>query len=178
MSYAMYVGRVGALAVALGIGAAIAGMPGVAWAGPEDDPDPSGSPGTSQSPSGDGSDSVGHAPDKGLAGETDPGDPGDSGDRGDPDDPGDPGDPGKGGAGASTGGMKVDSSGGAITSTKPGSAGAKSNANNDRDSDPPKQRRSIRPKDLAPALSPMTTTTRATKIFPYQASKIDRSRWP
>ena len=62
MSGAMYVGRVGALAVALGIGAVIAGVPGVAWAGPEDDPDPSGSPGTSQSPSGDGSDLLGMRP--------------------------------------------------------------------------------------------------------------------
>ena len=71
--------------------------------------------------------------------------------------------------------MKVDSSGGAIISTKPGSAGAKSNANNDRDSDPPKQRRSIRPKDLAPALSPMTTTTRATKKVSVPGVK-DRSQ--
>lgn len=32
-----YIGRVGALAVALGVGAAIATTPGVAWAGPETD---------------------------------------------------------------------------------------------------------------------------------------------
>lgn len=33
--YAKYIGRVGALAVALGVGAAVATTPGVAWAGPE-----------------------------------------------------------------------------------------------------------------------------------------------
>jgi YVTN family beta-propeller protein len=35
MGYATYIGRVGALAVALGIGAAVANTPGVAWAEPE-----------------------------------------------------------------------------------------------------------------------------------------------
>ncbi|MGB3356311.1 MAG: Ig-like domain-containing protein [Mycobacterium sp.] len=35
MGYANYVGRVGALAVALGIGTAVASMPGVAWADPD-----------------------------------------------------------------------------------------------------------------------------------------------
>ena len=39
MGYAKHVGRVGALAVALGIGAAVATTPGVAWAeGPDEDP--------------------------------------------------------------------------------------------------------------------------------------------
>ena len=47
MSSARYVGRVGALAVALGIGAVIAGVPGVAWAGPEGEPEPSDPPGVS-----------------------------------------------------------------------------------------------------------------------------------
>ena len=61
-------------------------------------------------------------------GETDGGDSGDSGDPGDPGDAGD-----IGGADDSAGGMKVGNSGGAITSTKPGSAGAKSNEK-DRDS--------------------------------------------
>ena len=66
MSAALYIGRVGALAVALGIGVAIAGVPGLAWAGPEPGSDPADSPGTSQGPS------------------TDPGDsPSDSGDTGD-----------------------------------------------------------------------------------------------
>ena len=42
MSYAQCVGRIGALAVALGIGVAVAGTPGVAWAeGSEDSPSPS-----------------------------------------------------------------------------------------------------------------------------------------
>ena len=40
MSAALYIGRVGALAVALGIGVAIAGVPGLAWAGPEPGSDP------------------------------------------------------------------------------------------------------------------------------------------
>ena len=47
MSAAMYIGRVGALAVALGIGAVLSGLPGVAWAGPEGEPDPSNPPGVS-----------------------------------------------------------------------------------------------------------------------------------
>ena len=38
MRYAAYVGRVGALAVALGIGSAIASTPGVAWAEPDPSP--------------------------------------------------------------------------------------------------------------------------------------------
>ena len=35
MGHARYIGRVGALAVALGIGAAVANTPGVAWAEPD-----------------------------------------------------------------------------------------------------------------------------------------------
>ena len=38
MGYANYVGRVGALAVALGIGAAVASTAGMAWAQDGDDP--------------------------------------------------------------------------------------------------------------------------------------------
>jgi hypothetical protein len=37
MGYAKHVGRVGALAVALGVGVAVASTPGVAWAGPDTD---------------------------------------------------------------------------------------------------------------------------------------------
>ena len=83
MSSARYVGRVGALAVALGIGAVIAGVPGVAWAGPEgDSPDetktsqsPSeGSGDTGDSKSGDTAGDLGGAPDDG-------GDDGGSGDN-------------------------------------------------------------------------------------------------
>ena len=48
MSSARYVGRVGALAVALGIGAVIAGVPGVAWADTQGEPDPSDAPGVSE----------------------------------------------------------------------------------------------------------------------------------
>ena len=36
MGYAIYIGRVGALAVALGVGVAVASTPGVAWAEPTD----------------------------------------------------------------------------------------------------------------------------------------------
>ena len=36
MGYARYIGRVGGLAVALGVGVAVATTPGVAWAGPSD----------------------------------------------------------------------------------------------------------------------------------------------
>ena len=35
MGHARHIGRVGALAVALGIGAAVANTPGVAWAEPD-----------------------------------------------------------------------------------------------------------------------------------------------
>ena len=47
MGYASYVGRVGGLAVALGVGVAVATTPGVAWAGPSD----TGSTGSSSSDS-------------------------------------------------------------------------------------------------------------------------------
>ncbi len=54
MGYAKHVGRVGALAVALGIGAAVATTPGVAWAeGPDDAPpaaDGGTTPGTDPKP--------------------------------------------------------------------------------------------------------------------------------
>ncbi|MGD9513145.1 MAG: phosphodiesterase, partial [Mycolicibacterium sp.] len=36
MGYAQFVGRVGALAVALGVGAATVALPGAAWAEPSD----------------------------------------------------------------------------------------------------------------------------------------------
>lgn len=144
MSAALYVGRVGALAVALGIGVAIAGVSGLAWAGPEPGSDPADSPGTSQGPSTDPGDS--------------PGDTGDTGDTGDKDldgggDSADAGDPGKvDDSDGSADGMKVDSSGGALTSTH-GNAGAKSNK--DRVADPPKRQSTITPRNLSgPASAP------------------------
>ena len=52
MGYVSYIGRVGALAVALGVGSAVATMPGVALAGPSDSgSSSSGSPGSSASSS-------------------------------------------------------------------------------------------------------------------------------
>ena len=69
-------GGVGALAVALGIGAVIAGVPGVAWAGPEGEPDPSDAPGVSEPKNPDGS--AGDVSDTDVGG----GDLGDSGDVG------------------------------------------------------------------------------------------------
>ncbi len=49
MGYARYVGRVGGLAVALGVGIAVATTPGVAWAGPSDTGSTSSSPADSTS---------------------------------------------------------------------------------------------------------------------------------
>ena len=76
MSSARYVGRVGALAVALGIGAVIAGVPGVAWADTEGEPDPSDAPGVSAPETPDGS--AGDVSDTDVGG----GDLGDTGDAG------------------------------------------------------------------------------------------------
>ena len=58
MGYATYTGRIGALAVALGIGAAVANTPGVAWADPD-----SAESSSSDSSSSD-SDSADESPDK------------------------------------------------------------------------------------------------------------------
>jgi YVTN family beta-propeller protein len=165
MSYAMYVGRVGALAVALGIGAAIAGMPGVAWAGPDgDSPDETK---TSQSPS-DGSGATtdnesGHDGQDLNGGTDDVEGSGDNDDRGGVDD-----------VGGSAGEMKVDSSGGPITSTKPGSAGARSNKK-DRDFDPPKRQSITKPKGL---LSVPAVTLSATRSLPTTAAAPNRKVQP
>lgn len=144
MSSALYVGRVGALAIALGIGAVIAGLPGVAWAGPEGEPDPSDPPGVSapENPDGAGDDVSGQD-----VGGSDPGDPDDGDDQG-----------------GSAGGMKVESSGGALTSTKPGSVGTKSKQK-DRDPDPSKKRSTAKSNvfSLAPQLRNATPPT-AKKI--------------
>ena len=120
MKYAIYVGRIGTLAVALGIGIAVAHTPGVAWAAPETGDDPSGI--SAQSPE-QNDEGEGNPPDSGPLDGSD-----DSGDSDDSDDSDD-----------STGGMQVASSGGAITSTTTGSAGAKA-ADEDRDAGPPKRR--------------------------------------
>jgi len=157
MSAALYIGRVGALAVALGIGVAIAGVPGLAWAGPEPGSDPADSPGTSQGPSTDPGDSPSDSGDTGDTGDTDLEGGGDSGDPGDPGDADD--------SDGSAGGMKVDSSGGALTSTH-GKAGAKSN-NKDRVADPPKRRSLITPRNLS-------VTTSAPKTAAHSADQPGR----
>ncbi len=96
MSSARYVGRVGALAVALGIGAVIAGVPGVAWADTEGESD---APGVSAPVNPDSS--AGDPSDRDIGG-------GDLGDSGDGDGVGDAGDPGDvDGADDSAGGMQV-----------------------------------------------------------------------
>ena len=162
MSAALYIGRVGALAVALGIGVAIAGVPGLAWAGPEPGSDPADSPGTSQGPStdpGDSSGAAGGTGDSDLGGDGDSGDPGN---RGDADDPG-----------SIAGGMKVDSSGGALTSMRgTGKAGAKSN-NKDRLADQPKRRSAIKPKNLSVrASAPKTTAQSVTGDQPGRKAQV------
>ncbi len=110
VGYARYIGRVGGLAVALGVGVAVATNPGAALADEQAPaaPDATSSQAVDQPPG----DTAGSAASEGSTGSeaaTGPeGSPGDSG--------GDPAD--------IDGEMKVDSSGGAITSTTPGSAGA------------------------------------------------------
>ena len=111
MKYASCIGRVGALAVALGIGTVISGTPGVAWGAPEDaglgaassdsSSQSSGSPApgdSATSPAAVSADDPSAGPPSGSAG-----DPGESASADD---------------GPSTGGMKIESSGGAHTSTK------------------------------------------------------------
>ncbi len=156
MGYARYIGRIGGLAVTLGIGIAVAGMPGAAWAGPEAGSDPSNAPGVSAEPTNtDPAESAGDTPGDDLDGGAGPGEPGDAGDPQGDDDPDE-----------SAGGMKVGSSGGAITSTTRGSAGAKSN-HKDRDPEPPKRRSSI--KVTAP--SAPKTVTRSVATAPAQPSR-------
>lgn len=68
MKHAKYVGRVGALAVALGIGAAVATTPGVAWADGETDKSPvSDGPPAAGNPEPDGSSTQTAKPDPGAA---------------------------------------------------------------------------------------------------------------
>ncbi len=105
MSYAMHVGRVGALAVALGIGLAVANTPGVAWAAPDTGADPSEVSGQAPDQK---DDDKGDPPDGGpLNGSVDPHDSGDSDDADDKVESGD--------SGTLPGAMQVDSSGGAVT---------------------------------------------------------------
>ena len=160
MSSARYVGRVGALAVALGIGAVIAGVPGVAWAGPEVDSDPSDPPGVSAPENPDGS--AGDTADSDLGGQGESGDGGDLGDPGDVD---------------GAGGMQVASSGGSITSTTPGSAGANSKQKN-RDTEPPKKRSNVKPKVLSLAPTPTKTTTQSTAKTVADPARKARSQAP
>src|SRR3954470_4494368 len=152
MRSALYVGRVGALAVALGIGAVIAGVPGVAWAGAEGEADPSNPPGASAPSQQDNPDADVDGPvDGDVDGGGDPG--GGSGGDDDPEN-GESED-------SAGGGMKVGSSGGPITSTTPGSTGAKSNKKNP-DSDPSKKRLTITPKVSSVAPPSMKSTTQMT----------------
>ena len=127
MSYAMHVGRVGALAVALGIGLAVANTPGVAWAAPDTGADPSEVSGQAPDQK---DDDKGDPPDGGpLNGSVDPHDSGDSDDADDKVESGD--------SGTLPGAMQVDSSGGAVYLTKPGTKGAQSGNEDvaDRDKD-------------------------------------------
>ncbi len=167
MSSARYVGRVGALAVALGIGAVIAGVPGVAWADTEGESDRR--PGVSAPENPDSS--AGDPSDTDVGG-------GDLGDSGDGDGVGDAGDPGDvDGADDSAGGMQVGSSGGPITSTSPGSAGAKSKQKDD-DADPPKKRSAVKQKVVSVAPSPTRTTTQSTAKTVTDPGRKARSQAP
>jgi Bacterial Ig domain len=130
-------------------------MPGVAWAGPEGEADPSDAPGVSAPSQQD--DPVGSAGDPSEGDTVDGGDPGGAGDSGDPDEGG------SGDADVVGGGMNVGSSGGPITSTMPGSIGAKSKKKDD--ADPPKKRPTVMTKvlSLAPPQSQTTTQTNTKK---------------
>ena len=164
---ALYVGRVGALAVALGIGAVIAGVPGVAWADTEGEPDPSDAPGGCRAPknpdgsAGDPSDT------EVVGGMTNPATRGEAGDSGDVD-----------GTDDSEGGMQVGNSGGPITSTSPGSAGAKSKGKDD-DTDAPKKRSTVKQKVVSVAPPSTTTTMQSTATTVADAGpRLDRNRRP
>ena len=118
MGHARYIGRVGGLAVALGVGVAVATTPGVAWADEGSaGSDASASTSTADTTSGTtvGGTTTGSLTGAAAGSSADP-----SADGGD--DSADAGESAE--SGASTGGMQVDASGGAITSTTPGSAGA------------------------------------------------------
>ncbi len=115
MGYARYVGRVGALAVALGVGIAVANAPGVATATPNADATSTEPPATTGPTEGSPTGAVAGAPATGSAEipkvpSASPGSDGVSGDAGE--------------AADADGAMKVDATGGSITSTTPGSAGA------------------------------------------------------
>ena len=151
------------MAVALGIGAVIAGVPGVAWADTEGEPDPSDAPGVSAP--GNLDSSAGDPSDIEVVGGDESGDAGEGGDSGDVD-----------GTDDSEGGMQVGNSGGPITSTSPGSAGAKSKK--DDDADAPKKRSNIKPKVLSLAPSPTKTTTQSTAKTEADAARRARSQAP
>ena len=129
MGHARYIGRVGGLAVALGVGVAVATTPGVAWADEGSaGSDASASTSTADTTSGATAGGTTTGSLTGAAGgsSADP-----SADGGD--DSADAGESAE--SGASTGGMQVDASGGAITSTTPGSAGAAADEDVDADAD-------------------------------------------
>lgn len=143
MRSALYVGRVGALAVALGIGAVIAGVPGIAWAGPDGESDAGDPPGMSapsqpDDPKGAAGDPSDSDLDTGPADEGDPGDGSDTGDAGDAD-----------GTKVSGGGMKIGNSGGAKSNKK----------DKDGDIDPPKRRSIIKPGNIFAAPSSVKTAS-------------------
>jgi YVTN family beta-propeller protein len=117
MGYARYVGRVGGLALALGVGVAVATTPGVAWAGPDDGSADTSTAGTSTSTT----DST-----SGTAASTTTGSSGATGGGAVTADGSSGATPAAGGTTTtdSSGAMNVDSSGGSITSTTAGSAGA------------------------------------------------------
>src|SRR5262245_22733208 len=82
MNHALFIGRVGALAVALGIGVAVAGMPWAAWAEPDAGSDSSDATAASADPPSNdpGGVASGDAPDAGLGGvQNNPGDDGPTG---------------------------------------------------------------------------------------------------
>ena len=160
MRSAGFVGRVGALAFALGIGAVIAGVPGAAWADTEGESDPSDAPGVSEPQNPDSS--AGDVSDTEVVGGGESGDAGEAGDSGDVD-----------GTDDSEGGMQVGNSGGPITSTSPGSAGAKSKK--DDDTDAPKKRSTVKQKVVSVAPPSTTTTMQSTATTVADAGKA-RSR--
>jgi len=163
MGYAGYIGRIGALAVSLGIGAVVAGISGVAAAAPESGSDPSNPTETSESPSSDPGGSSGELSEENP---DDAGEDGALGGRAGRDE----------GVGEkevddAAGGMKVRSSGGAISSTTRAGIGVKNNRH--READPPRRRSTVKTNVAslaAPTPQTPTHTTTEKKRVPDAGS--------
>ncbi|WP_184438176.1 Ig-like domain-containing protein, partial [Mycobacterium sp. AZCC_0083] len=145
-TYAKYVGRIGALAVSLGVGVAVATTPGMAWAAPDADSDPgaSASPGPKTSPDSKPDASTPSKPDTETTSQTTATETSTDGSPSKSDTTP---------ANDRVPTMKVDSSGGALTSTHhtAGEAAAKSTpAASDTASEPSTSEETVAPAEVTP----------------------------